>query len=217
MRLTREIIQRHIYTYPWLSEAETLLFEIEENIEAEPDISVESCKSLLESIAKNILARLDATYSEQEINDLDLSQLLKRAKGSLQEKLDGEFDLIQRFISVAHHIAEIRNIRGEISHGKTFPKIERTSSQTAKTIKSFTDGFASYLLHLFFEIDLSYQEPIKYEDNQDFNDFLDESLVLSGVVYSKALYDQDYVAYQEQLEDYKTQLAPEEEANAPTI
>lgn len=203
MFLTREIIDKHSTKNLWLNELKTLIAEIEDNTKNNPDISIESCKSLLEAIAKNILLRMDATYNEQQIKKLDVHVLLKQVGTKLSEKnIRGEYDLISRLNSVVHRIAEIRNERGDISHGRTLPKSVRSSEHFARTIKSITDGFASYLLHLFFEIDLSYKKPIRYEDNTDFNNQLDESNPLSGVSYSKALFHQDYVAYVEDLETY---------------
>jgi hypothetical protein len=76
----------------------------------------------------------------------------------------------------------------------------------AKAAKTFTDGFASYLLYLFLLLDLSYKEPIRYEDNNDFNEELDANNPIAGIKYSRALYDQDFVAYEEALEEYRNQL-----------
>ncbi len=203
MHLTRKIIDKHIINNQWLSEFETLLAEIETNIETEPDISIESCKSLLESIAKNILLRLEGGYDEKKVNGENTHVLFQEAGNALTgKKPKNEQVAIEKFISVAQHLAKIRNERGDISHGKIYPKKPRSSINFAETIKSFTDGFASYLLCLFFEIDLSYKEPMQYEDNTNFNKSLDEELPIVGIKYSKALFEQDFTDYKERLEDY---------------
>lgn len=218
MQLTRAIIEKHIDTNEWLGEFETLLAEIEANIEFEPDISIESCKSLLESIAKNILIRLDVSHSVRETNKKDVQVLLKDAKERLlQLTSESEDVFLTRYVSVVHGIAELRNERGDVSHGRHLPKKSRSSVPLAKSIKAFTDGFASYLLYLLFSIDLSYQEPIRYEDYPDFNNSLDETYPLEVISYSKALYHQDFVAYQEALENYKAEQTLDEELNDPTI
>jgi hypothetical protein len=211
MILTRKIIDREIFLNNWLDELGTLLAEIEDNVVVNPDISIESCKSLLESIAKNILSRLDVTYNEQAIKKLDVHVLLKDASNKLAENVvHGEYELITRFISVVHRMGEIRNERGDISHGRTFPKKTRSTPHFAASIKSFTDGFASHLLTLFFTIDLSYSAAIKYADNIQFNEYLDENNPIEGLSYSKALFDQDFVVYEENLAAFKADL--EEEA-----
>lgn len=206
MQLTRAIIEKHIESKEWLSEFETLLAEIESNIESEPDISIESCKSLLEQIAKNILFRLDAAHDVRASNNKEAHVLLREAKNQLIVKaIENEDSILHRMSSVVQVINEIRNERGDVSHGKHLPKMARSSVQLAKSISAFTDGLASYLLYLFFTIDLSYQEPIRYEDYPDFNNSLDESYQLEGISYSRALFDQDYVAYQEALENHKAE------------
>lgn len=211
MDLTRSIVNLNIEKNEWLNELETLLSEIEANIENEPDISIESCKSLLESIARNILSRLDPTYDEKSTRGIDPTALLKNAKDRLLEKSsENEEVLIVRLTSVVQVINELRNQRGDIAHGRNLPKKMRSSIQLAQAIKSFTDGFASYLLYLYFSIDLTYTEPIKYEDNPDFNDYLDEENPIKGIVkYSKAFFDQDHVAYESELEEFRGDLSSE--------
>jgi hypothetical protein len=211
MLLTREILNNHIHANGWLGELETLIAEIEANVELEPDISIESCKSLLESIAKNILLRLDTSHDERSINDLEIPRLLKEVRIKLTERIECESTLIERYSSALQYVAELRNSRGEISHGKTLPKSERSTIQAAKSIKSFTDGFASYLLHLLLSIEPPPPEQIPYEDNEDFNTSLDETYRLGIISYSKALYEQDYIADEEELENYKNELTLDEE------
>lgn len=205
MILIRDLVKKNISKNKWLEELETLFLEIENNIESEPDISIESCKSLLESIAKNILMRLDSTYNAKKANNTAVHTLLANARDKLSEKIiDGEYELISRFTSAVAHINDIRNGRGDISHGKTLPKEIRSSIYFARTIATFTDAFAYYILHIFLSIDFSYKEELKYEDNLDFNNYLDELTPIVGISYSKALFDQDPVSYEEGLEQYKS-------------
>lgn len=211
MLLTRDVVKNNIQANEWLSELETLISEIEANVETEPDISIESCKSLLESIAKNILLRLDTSHDERTINALEIPKLLKEARIKLSENIECESMLIERYSSALQYVAELRNSRGEISHGKTLPKSERSTIQAAKSIKSFTDGFASYLLHLLLSIEPPPPERIPYEENEDFNTSLDETYNYGAISYSKALYEQDYVAYEEELENYNSELGLDKE------
>jgi hypothetical protein len=207
MNLTRNIIEQHIVKYEWLSEFETVIREIESNLESEPDITIESCKSLLESIGKTILIRIDPTFNEGDATNIDFGPLMKRAKERLLEKsTETEDVLMTAMVTLAVQFSVIRNKRGDISHGRALPKEKRSSVSLAKAAKTFTDGFASYLLHLFLLLDFSYKEPIRYEDNIEFNEDLDANNPVAGIKYSKALYDQDFVAYEEALEDYKNQL-----------
>jgi hypothetical protein len=69
-------------------------------------------------------------------------------------------------------------------------------------VAHITDGIISYILNIFFSIDWTCLDNIKYEDNEDFNSYLDEELELDGVIYSKALFDQDPAYYKEKYNNY---------------
>ena len=100
----------------------------------------------------------------------------------------------------------LRNERGDISHGKSAPKLTSSSPQLAKLIVNTTDGLAAFLLDELFSLDLSDLDPLQYEDNPVFNEYLEELSPLSSEIsYSKALFDQDFVSYEEQLEDFKAE------------
>jgi hypothetical protein len=219
MILVRSIINTRISPNEWLGSLYTLVLSIENNIENEPDTSIESCKSLLESISKNILTRLNGEiHTTESMKNKPVDTLLELAKNLLAEKVsNGEYTLISKLTKAVTIINDIRNKRGEISHGKILPKEIKSSTYLARTVVTFTDAFAYYILHLFLSIDLSYKEELKYEDNQNFNDSLDkyfnDSLDgLNSIVqisYSKALFDQDPVSYAEQLSDYQNDIDPE--------
>jgi len=66
-------------------------------------------------------------------------------------------------------------------------------------IMHFTDSISSYILELFSKIDLTYKEIVEYDENPDLNDLLDDENPIEGISYSRALYDQDNVAYMERL------------------
>jgi hypothetical protein len=200
-----------LFIFHSLEELYTLVMEIEDNIDDKPDISIESSKSLLESISKNILTRLDSSkYTVETTKTTPVDTLLELAKGLLSEKIvDGEYTLISKLIKAVTVINNVRNQRGDISHGKILPKKTKSSIHFARSIAIFTDSFAYYLLCLFLSIDLSYQEGLKYDDNPNFNNFLDEANPIVGIIYSKALFDQDPVSYEEELRDYQSDIESE--------
>lgn len=209
MLLTRKIIASHIHANDWLSEFNTILAEIEDNIEDEPDITIESCKSLLESIAKTILIQIDPTFSEGDATKIEFGPLMKKVKEKLVEvSTESEDVLMTSMVTLAVQYSVIRNKRGDISHGRILPKVDRSSINLAKSANAFTDSFASYLLHLFFSLDLAYKSSLKYEDNPQFNDELDSTNPVNGILYSKALFEQDFVAYEEALEEFKSLTEP---------
>jgi hypothetical protein len=43
---------------------------------------------------------------------------------------------------------------------------------------------------------------LEYEDHPEFNEWLDNENPIANLSYSKALFDQDQVAYEQELENY---------------
>ncbi|MFD1259040.1 type I restriction endonuclease subunit R [Entomomonas asaccharolytica] len=214
MELTRKAIKEHLNDHDWLLELEEYFSIIDEKIETSPDIAIEACKSLLEAIAKNILFRLSATYKDD--TSIKLPTLFNNATQSLCEKNDEtEKDFVKRINQLIHFIGEIRNDRGIICHGRVLPLEAKSTIALAKSIKSITDGIASYYIEHFCVIDLEYKDLIEYEDNEEFNNYLDEENPIenSKILYSKALYDYDYDAYYQELLDYQN----EKQAESDTV
>jgi hypothetical protein len=92
-----------------------------------------------------------------------------------------------------------------LSHGKYIPKELLNDQDLSRLLREITESIARYLISSFFSFALEKQSKedleltedlIKYEDNPDFNDFLDEEYPLDGkLLYSQALhtlYKEDY-------------------------
>ena len=184
-----------------------ILEKITENEYSNPDIAIESCKSLLEGLAKSILKHTDKSYIEGKSSTADLSPLFKKAINALAERgANIEEQFTKATGNIIHQMGTLRNERGDISHGKSAPKLTSSSPQLAKLIVNTTDGLAAFLLDELFSLDLSDLDPLQYEDNPVFNEYLEELSPLSSEIsYSKALFDQDFVSYEEQLEDFKAE------------
>lgn len=206
MQQTRYIIERHQHTHESFEYYGLIIEKIENNASKNPDISIESSKALIEGVCKSILLRLDGSLSEKEVNSMTFPKIYSNACDHISQHVEFEIDFIYRTLSMIVRIAELRNERGDISHGKAVPKKHVSDVETAKMVMRVTDSILSYILTAYFSIDLSYKEEIAYKKNPAFNDFLDESYCLEGIVYSQALYDQDYDAYEEQLRDYLDDL-----------
>lgn len=102
--------------------------------------------------------------------------------------------------------AEVQNKLLYAATKMTAPKSINSSPHLANLVVQATDGLVAFLLQELFALDLDDFNPNQYEDNPDFNDSLDELYPLSGnLSYSRALFDQDAIAYEEQLEDFRTQ------------
>lgn len=203
MKLSREFIEANKGFYPWLDELYVVISSIEKNLLQHPDIAIESCKALLESIANTTLQILDSTYVKDE--SIEVHKLLKKAKDKLLSfDVEAEESILTKATSLLHGIAEIRNKRGDISHGRALPKELRSSIQLAKLIKSTTDGVAAYFLYLLCEV-MNLDTEIQYEDNPKFNEYLDDSLDVGDITSqspSYILFAIDPISYFDRLELY---------------
>ncbi len=213
MQLTRDILHKHKDSHEDFGYYYKLIKKAENNVSENPDISIESSKSLVEGISKTILKNLNATYTEAKARKTTFPQLFSTACKCVNEYVELEIDFIHRTQAMIVRLGQLRTDRGDISHGKSVPKLGVSSESAARMIMRVIDSISAYLLESFFSIDLSYQREVAYEKNQGFNETLDENYPLEGlegIVYSKALHDQDYDAYEEQLRDYLDSLDQEE-------
>jgi hypothetical protein len=206
MQLVRTLISENSDRYEHFAYYEVLIDKIEENVQTQPDICIESCKSLIEGISKTILKALEAASTKESLNAKDVKELFREALSALARfNPTMEVDFVRRSVGVIQLLADIRNKRGDISHGKLAPKELSSYVQFSKLVMHMTEGIAFYMLDQFFAIDLTFTEEVKYKDNTEFNEFLDRENPMTGLSYSKALFDQDNVSYCEQLLDYQTE------------
>ena len=204
MNAVREIIQNNKKYFSHFEYYELLLEKIEKNVNYAPDITIESCKSLIEGVCKTILKHLDATFDVKAFEKEDKTgNIFKRAVEKLAEYSDEmEGDFVSRFGSVFHEMCKIRNDRGDISHGKLAPKEIESNRKFSQLTTNVTSAIVTYMLEIFFFIDFSVKEEIKYDANKAFNEMLDEQEPFGGLSYSKALFEQKYTDYVSQLEEF---------------
>lgn len=178
----------------------------EKNAQVNPDICIESCKSLIEGVSKQIQKAFDPQLTERDFKgrDITVQKIFGDAINILADKNDAiEDDFILKFCGIIKNVCDIRNNRGDLSHGKLIPKVAYSDPHFSLFICQITEAIVLYMLNIFDTIDLSFQEETLYEDNETYNEWLDDDNPLEGISYSQALYDQDYNAYLEGLEDYK--------------
>lgn len=175
---------------------------IENNIEANPSLCIETCKSLIEGICKTILTNKALTYKE----DGKFQELVKQTMNSLVISSDCYKDelceLARRIASVAQKIAEIRNNSGFASHSQDIKTIS-VNLTLSLFIYKITDVIGGFILHYY----ITHNNPkkdnrIHFEDCQEFNEYFDEenpfAIGLLTLSSSEALYRQDYEAYKEE-------------------
>lgn len=206
MELTRDILKRHKDSHEHFEYYYSIIEKVENNVSNNPDISIESSKALIEGICKTVLLSLSSTVTETKANNMNVQGIVQLACECVSKQTGLEIEFTRRTAAVVQRLGELRNTRGDISHGKAVPKECVSDVETAKMVMRVTDSILTYILTAYFSIDLSYKEEIAYKKNPEFNDFLDESYFGEGIIYSQALYDQDYDAYEEQLRDYLDNL-----------
>lgn len=202
MDKTRKLINENKERFPEFQYYHSIIDKIEENIEIMPDISIESCKSLIEGVSKTILDKLGIQYVEKGRDAHEPRKLFEKALDSIPQSESHEQEFLSKVSNLILRMTEIRNARGDISHGKSSPKKECSSIILADFIAQVTDSSAQYLLKIYFSADLSPFEETKYEDNAEFNQILDDEYPLDGIIsFSRALFEQDPISYKEQLKN----------------
>lgn len=195
-------IKEHIHKMPSFNTFEMHIATIENNIEANPSLCIETCKSLIEGICKTILTNKALTYKE----DGKFQELVKQTMNSLVISSDCYKDelceLARRIASVAQKIAEIRNNSGFASHSQDIKAIS-VNLTLSLFIYKITDVIGGFILHYY----ITHNNPkkdnrIHFEDCQEFNEYFDEenpfAIGLLTLSSSEALYRQDYEAYKEE-------------------
>lgn len=195
-------IKEYIHKMPSFNTFEMHIATIENNIEANPSLCIETCKSLIEGICKTILTNKALTYKE----DGKFQELVKQTMNSLVISSDCYKDelceLARRIASVAQKIAEIRNNSGFASHSQDIKTIS-VNLTLSLFIYKITDVIGGFILHYY----ITHNNPkkdnrIHFEDCQEFNEYFDEenpfAIGLLTLSSSEALYRQDYEAYKEE-------------------
>ena len=213
MNQLKNIIEKHSNNFGHFEYYYLLIEKVEKNLQKNPDIAIECCKSLIEGICTTILVSLDNSLTQSKIlKDYNLQKIFKEFKEKLAEyNEDFELNFVNGFNHSVKLIGEIRTKRGDVAHGKKAPKEQISSVEFASFISKLTSSLLVYSLEHFFTIEIL--QTIQYEDNPDFNDMLDESMPHSLIIYSKALYEQDNDSYLEQLKTFesdKEELSDEE-------
>lgn len=205
-----------------------LLETIEQYVDEKPDITIETCKAIIEGLSKLILGELNQTPDSYfKNNDLTLSRLFKEARNCLKEKIDedqsivvyddkiiGEYGGLANILGqlmpaeVVAQIGRLRNDHGDISHGRSPLKKQINDEDLAELIVGLTDHICTYLLRKLNQLTA---DVLHYEDNPEFNKNLDEINPLPGnILYSKALFEQELESYEIELGDYIIESCPEE-------
>ena len=205
MELTKEVINKNKDNIEGLIGYSVIVSEIEDNITINPDITIESCKSLIEGLCKKALELVSDKYNSDKklrgtcedqmpfliktaFNEVYSNGLERDLHNSLYSIINGKVRT-QRFLKKAQtellkngkkaidKITAIRHNRGDISHGRIYPKIQESEIHLAKSIASITDGICSFMILEFAQ---QYAEKIAllgkliYAEQGEYNEWLDK-------------------------------------------
>jgi hypothetical protein len=182
---------------------------VEGYIDEKPDISIETCKALIEGISKLSLHLLNQEPLDSH-KDEKFQALVKRALLELQKGRGfSDAEACRRMSGFVHYIGEVRNEHCDIGHGRASLKEQVNDAEFADLIVGITDNICTYMLR---RLDRLADKVTEYEDNPEFNDFLDEQNPLPGKIrYSRALFEQEFETYEIELGDFLLEFNPEEE------
>ena len=122
-----------------------------------------------------------------------------------------ERNFISQITKIGEYISQLRNARGDLSHGKCIPKELLNDQDLSRLLREITESLSRYLISSFFSFELERskedieveEDLIRYEKNPDFNELLDEEYPYDGkVLYSQALHKLYYEDYEIQLKDF---------------
>jgi hypothetical protein len=211
------------------------------------DNCIEACKSLIEGISKTVIftVRDSSPILKESLDAAQIANIEQAKKQIKSNTISFPFAFKQACIILSSHqhsfekqffdnvgktfcnvVGDIRNWRGDVSHGRVSPKLKKSSMSLAFMVESITDTLAFHMLESLSLIDFNQAdkpsqetlivesfiqkqsfeiEVISEEERviREFNDSLDELYPLEGKPrYSRALYDQYQEDYQIQLQEF---------------
>lgn len=183
-------------------------------------VTVDCCNSLIQSISKTIITQLTSkTVSELDSREYNkTSKLIKEAAQLIQKNDDlHELSFVNQLSAIGETIYELRRARGTVSHGRSIPIALTKDQDLSRLLIEITESLSRYLISSFFSFSLEAMEEepededldrVDYEDNPEFNDFLDEEYPYEGkLLYSQALYALYYEDYEIQLQAFLDEQA----------
>lgn len=154
---------------------------IEAHVESDFSQSLENAKSLIETICKEICESKDVEIEATA----SINQVLKKAYSAIGYPSSTPVTQISSALAnIGQQMSTLRNEIGTTSHGKSLEELrERNSNVDEMTKELFIDTtviIASFLIRNFENENPrttsgTLKPKIIFNDNKDFNDFLDES------------------------------------------
>jgi Abortive infection C-terminus len=176
-------------------------------------VSLDCCNSLLQSICKTIIIEIDPLIDLRTLDKGSTSttnSLISKAAKLLQKNDDlHERNFISQITKIGEYISQLRNARGDLSHGKRIPKELLNDQDLSRLLREITESLSRYLISSFFSFELERskedieieEDLIRYEKYPEFNELLDEEYPYDGkLLYSQALHKLYYEDYEIRLQ-----------------
>lgn len=215
MDAIRAIIAEKAGEFPNLDYYLEIVEEAERHRSSQPDRCIETCKTLIEGVCRTILKTLDNAFDDKHVDGMKLEPLVARTFEDISKyDVSSESQFASLFAKLIQELNRIRNARGDISHGRASPKSEVSSPEFSDFVFSLTESTIIYLLRVFTSISPRTYRAVRYADYPDFNECLDsefsellgDKAEFFSLSYSQALFDQDFVDYDERLSEYLAEL-----------
>lgn len=207
-------------------ELNSYITSIRDNRLDNPNVVLDCTKSIIESISKTILHDKGLTFD----NSWSLGKLVKQTFSSLPifsklgtQDTENAKSILGSFENIARIIGEFRNTYGFFSHGQDLES-EKFDQYLTDLVVESSDVITSFLIIAHSE-DLKNRNRVFYEENDEFNRYVDETAQqfpeVIGVTLtpSRALYT-DGDAYREKLLEfinYKNNLIEKLESSSSFI
>lgn len=206
MRTLIELIERNSDENSELRYYVPIIEKAERNEVQHPDICIECCASLFQGVSKTIVNRLDPPADKKAFNNSNIGWQVKRALQCLAASDGGvtEIEFPRRVESLVQVIGELRNQRGDISHGRAAPKEFQSDRSLSRLALNVTEPVVRYMLATYFALLPERTVVPPYEENDKFNELLDAANSMPGKLsYSRALYSQYPEDYVIQLKEFR--------------
>jgi hypothetical protein len=207
MQSFEKLIRAYATDYPdfeyYLKHAQ----DIRNHEEEHPDITIECSVSLLQGISKSIVYRLDPSVDREAFERGKLEYQVKEAFRAIEVQSDIVEIAFPRACSTVARIAgELRNQRGDISHGKAVPKEIASDASLARLALDVTEALTRYLFAHLIRLDST---EIRYAEFPELNAQLDQEGPKIGLTpYSRLLFEHDFSAYQDAVDRFDADREP---------
>ena len=201
----------------------TILHQIEAielNLEPQPEVAIETCRSLIESVCKTILSDLGEAVPSKPNAEALVSLVLKRLaifadpKSVDAEAREAVGDTVTGINKFVNGIGKYRRLFGLASHGRDGYR-EAVDVSHARLVAGVTDALVSFLYeaHRRLHGEEDWHRAF-YGDHSDFDQYLDDEHDPSPIVVfgdehrpSKVLFTVNHTGYLRRLNDWRKMRA----------